>query len=510
MPTPRSAPPAFGVKGRHFASRKAPRRCARGPRRRWRRPGSTGSTKGTHLAGRRGGVKTARRGAESPAALPARPSGPNGSCRATTGPWAARKRIRKGVAVPHAALAPTGLGGPGRCKNCFRLPEGKMLAERLDQIDEELLRQVCADAWGETATLDFKQVLPGNSAEEKLELCKDVAAMANAEGGDIVFGISEKSGVADAVISITGEPADRAKRRLGQALDAGIEPRISGLNLQEIPTAAGYCLLIRVPASFEGPHRIKDNRFVMRTGSHTVDLSYDQLRNAFGRTATLVDRARQFIADRRTMIQNNEKNSLGDQPICIAHLVPLAGVAGRLRPAVHALQADYADFRFDDWGGASSFLNLDGVLAHPGGDMAQIAYTQAFRDGSFEAIRPGASQIRENYIPSRTVTTFFRDALYKFASAAAKHGATGPAIFSSALINVTGYTFGVDQIYNLQHRAEADRPNLLLPEVWIERIEDLKNVDALVRYPMDVLWQSFGVSHCKEYDAEGRWSPRIG
>jgi len=248
----------------------------------------------------------------------------------------------------------------------------------------------------------------------------------------------------------------------------------------------------------------------MRTGSHTVDLTYDQLRNAFGRTATLIDSARTFIADRRVMIRKGKTNTLVGQPICIAHLVPLAGVAGRLRPAVHDLQADYADFRFNDWGGASNLLNLDGVLAYPGGEMAQIAYTQAFRDGSFEAIRPGASQIREGQIPSRTVTTFFRDALYKFASAAAKHGATGPAIFSSALINVTGYTFGVDQIYNLQHRAEADRPDLILPEVWIERIEDLKDVDALVRYPMDVLWQSFGVSHCKDFDAEGKWSPRNG
>jgi predicted HTH transcriptional regulator len=45
---------------------------------------------------------------------------------------------------------------------------------------------------GESATLEYKQELPGDNSEAKKEFLADVSAMANNMGGVIVYGIAEQ------------------------------------------------------------------------------------------------------------------------------------------------------------------------------------------------------------------------------------------------------------------------------------------------------------------------------
>jgi predicted HTH transcriptional regulator len=94
-----------------------------------------------------------------------------------------------------------------------------MLADRLEQIDENLLNQVCLEQWDESSTLEFKAMLPQSAPDDKpkQEFLKDVAALANAGGGDIVYGISEVNGKANALLRIqeAANPVDATRRRLG-------------------------------------------------------------------------------------------------------------------------------------------------------------------------------------------------------------------------------------------------------------------------------------------------------
>lgn len=388
-----------------------------------------------------------------------------------------------------------------------------MLPVQLTEADEALLTRVCIERWPESMTLEFKRDLLGGSDKDKAELCKDVAAMANADGGDIIFGIDEDNGVASALAPIAAEPSDSAKRRLGQILAANIEPRINGLHLQEIAINGGYALLVRVPASFDGPHRF-NNRFVSRTGTHTVDLTYDQLRNAFGRGATLEASAKAFIAERRAALRRGETwaNRAG-LPTCMAHLVPLSCFTGRSRPDIYAVEQRYDDLRFSEWTSVNRWLNLDGVLVFPGGPDTRVTYTQAFRNGAFEAVRYADAlhtpQPGQRLIWARLITKYFREALLTLTRAAKAQGASGPAVFSISLHEVRGYTWYVSQYYNLNSNPVADRDDLLLPDVWIENVADISDPDALIRPLLDVLWQAFGVSgRCPEFNAEGKWEPQ--
>ncbi len=395
-----------------------------------------------------------------------------------------------------------------------------MLLARLDALDEQRLQELCTEHCPESGTLDFKRGLPSTNEDEgKAEFLKDVCAFANSSGGDLVYGIADKNGAAEKIHPITSEAPDAAKRRLGQVLDAKVEPRIQGLQFHPVEVTGGYVLILRVPASFDGPHRHQHKefqRFVMRNGTHTSDLTYDQLRSAFDRTATLAERARQFINDRtESIFAGKTWRPLLKGPLCVAHLIPIAAMSGRTTIDVGALYNNYTAFMFSDWGGGSRTLNLDGLVVHPSESRKepQTAYTQVFRSGAIEAVRYGGllyvdDDAHQRVIPSTTVTGFYREAATIFLANAKRFAHSGPAVLRSALLQIDGFEFGVGGRYSAFRKAYADRPNLVLPDVWIEDATAVPDVDAIVRPMMDILWQAFDVERCLEYSQDGAWSPR--
>ena len=270
-----------------------------------------------------------------------------------------------------------------------------MLDKELSAINEALLREACAQRFSESQTLDFKRELPAHDDRGKHEFLKDVCALANADGGDLVYGVEEKSGVAESIVPIASETADAAKRRLGQVLDARLEPRLSGTRFHEVPlSTGGYILVVRVAPSFDGPHRYLFNnhsKFVMRTGTHTVELSYEQLRSAFDRTATLAEHAGAFRVRRIDAVKlGNTWRPLIKGPLCVLHVVPLAAMAGRVQVDITKLHNEWTGLIGSDWGCASRTPNLDGLIAYPAGDFGEGLpdYFQVFRTGAAELVRP--------------------------------------------------------------------------------------------------------------------------
>jgi hypothetical protein len=383
--------------------------------------------------------------------------------------------------------------------------------------NEGLLRELCNQRWPESQTLDFKRSLPGTGDRDKSEFLKDVCAFANASGGDLLYGVVEEGGTAKELSPIAVEAADAAKRRLGQVIDAGLEPRVAGLRMQQVPVSGGYVLAVRVPASFNGPHRYIVNnvgRFVMRNGTHTVELTYEQLRTAFDRTATLGERARRFRMDRLQAITDGDTpKRLPRGPVCVTHLIPIVAMAGTHSVDIQTLYDQFMPYIFNDWGGASRATNLDGLVVHPLSihDGAYLAYTQIFRSGAFEAVRFGAAMLapeERKIIPSSTVSQFFRHAIRMFLDESLKLGLAGPAIVGVALLSVADYEFGLGQQFFRFNRAEADRDNLIVPASWLNDIGAAQDLDVVARPLLDVMWQAFGVRSCHEYDDQGRWKPR--
>lgn len=395
-----------------------------------------------------------------------------------------------------------------------------MLASDIDQIDETLLRAACNERWSESQTLDFKRDLPGTDDRSRNEFLKDVCAFANADGGDLVYGVQDQSGSAERAVPISTDtaPVDATKRRLGQLLETRLEPRVQGIEMRAVTlSSGGYVLIVRVPPSFQRPHRyqLKDQtRWVMRSDTHTADMSYEQIRTAFDRGATLVERARQFRENRLTAITSLKGIRIRPGPLCVVQVIPLGVAANRDLITVRDLyRRDYLEFTFGDWGTPGRNLNLDGLLVYPNSSSDASAYTQVFRSGAMEATRfAGRMQIAreedKTAIASLTISAFIRDGLYKFFDVARRLRIGGPAIAGVSLLNVAGWKWWFQAAGQVPESKSSDRSQLILPEMWIEQLGAVSKPEELIRQILDALWQAFDLEQCMFYDANGTWISR--
>lgn len=380
-----------------------------------------------------------------------------------------------------------------------------MLHVSLDRIDETFLRQLCSDNVPESGTLDFKRELPASGDGGRVEFLKDVSALANCEGGDLVYGVAEVDGSAGEVTPILGAVADDVQRRFRQMLDT-LEPRVQGVQMRAVPVDGGFVLLMRVPASFDAPHSIKINgtnrRFVMRNGTTTSDMSYEQLRSSFDRTATLTERARLDLANRVAgLVASKARRTLSPGPVCQLCVVPLAGLAGRVSLDVGKMtNTEWQTFWYRGWGNPDWSLNLDGFIVLGAGDTGG-GYAQLCRDGRFEAVAACGYQ---NRIAAKSMADFIRKELDAYLVAARAWGIAGPAVMQLSLCHVDGYEFGVGDAFFQLRKNFADRSHLTVPEVYLPAVE-AAGLDELLRPQLDVLWQAFGLNRCFEYDEQGAW-----
>lgn len=373
--------------------------------------------------------------------------------------------------------------------------------------------QLCEDRCPESSTLDFKRQLPSKAEQDKTEISKDVCAMANAEGGFIVYGIEEKDGGAFEISPITAESADSALRRIAQMLDSGIEPRLPSVRTRAIDVKGGHVIAVYVEPSYDGPHCVRMNnnrRFVMRNGTTTTDMAFDQIRTSFTRTATLQDQARLFAESRCSRIKEGHfAVPFAEGAILVAHFMPLVALAGRAKIDMAAIyDKEYSHFIKPRDGGATRKLNFDGLVIHNGMEPS-YGYKFLFRNGCMEGVelagaaRELGGQRPVNILFSKQITQDLRLLIQQFIAAAKRLELFGAAILQCSLINAAGYQLSLAGDWNNISR-EADRPEFAFPPVWIESI-GTASIDEIVAPTLHTLWQSFGQMACPHFDTNGTY-----
>jgi hypothetical protein len=95
--------------------------------------------------------------------------------------------------------------------------------------------------------------------------------------------------------------------------------------------------------------------------------------------------------------------------------------------------------------------------------------------------------------------------MLKFFEATGRWNIAGPAIASAALLDIGEYKFWFQPQNQFTQRNASDRPNLILPDVWIDQLSSVTDPDAIIQQVLDTLWQSFDHEFCKFYDAQGIW-----
>ena len=152
------------------------------------------------------------------------------------------------------------------------------------EIDDEELINLLGNQ-EENLWIDFKQKQyhrENTTAEERRhEICKDVTAMANAEGGYIVIGVQEKGRIAQSFFDIPD--VEREAESLYDVCHQYIVPRIA--NLEIVPRDLQYqdqqynLIIVHIPFSEIRPHGFNSNgtlNFVKRYGDVTKEFQMEE------------------------------------------------------------------------------------------------------------------------------------------------------------------------------------------------------------------------------------------
>ena len=396
-----------------------------------------------------------------------------------------------------------------------------MLIGRLADLDATKLAQL-KNTLGESSTLDFKSELPKTSEGGSREYLKDLCAFANAQGGDLVFGVVEQNGVAvDAPGIEVADPGAEQDRLEQIACSDGIEPRLPRPEFCRIEVSAGrFVFVVRVYQSWIGPHRVSfrgHGHFYARGATTTFPMSVQQLREAFTAAESRIERIREFRVERLRQIGGNlpvrllqtDRDTRNAPSLAVLHLVPLQSFA----PASRSLDVvgesekirKFIPITFRENEG-SSRLNLEGRVnfaGQTGSKPAEYqAYTQVYRSGCVEAVWVLSSYRVEEH-QFECIYPFegpLREAIGRYIKVLGDLGISPPVYGYLTLLRVRGKHLAFDRSQSDQM---FDRNQIDLPEVVIDPLD--APVDDIVRPMLDVLWNSVGHERCPRYDQTGKW-----
>jgi len=176
-----------------------------------------------------------------------------------------------------------------------------MIPKPIETITIDDLIQLIANGVREDRQIEFKQVLPGNTDDEKKEFLADVTSFANSSGGEIIYGMRAEQGLAKEITGVSVPDTDAEILRLSSMIRDGIQPRITGVQIRPVSDPKGVAFVLRIPDSWAKPHMVTfkgQSRFFIRSsaGKHQMDVS--EIRSAFALSEEIPERIRRFRDER--------------------------------------------------------------------------------------------------------------------------------------------------------------------------------------------------------------------
>ncbi|MGM4982567.1 AlbA family DNA-binding domain-containing protein [Rhizobium sp. 11_C7_N12_5] len=323
-----------------------------------------------------------------------------------------------------------------------------MISRAFDEVGRGDLEALIANSVSERRDLEFKRDLPGETSDAIKEFLADVTSLANAQGGDLIFGIEEKGGVATALVGLTVASQDETLQRLENTLRDSIDPKLIGVKMEWIPLDEPIgAIIIRVPASLAAPHRVrykKSGLFFGRNSRGKYEMDAQELRVAFTQSEQLPEKIRQLHADAVEAAGGRDMPfALNAEPAAVVSIIPLA----LFREARDlAITRENVQMPVDVSRGVDWLDTLEGVLMHTAvNEEGRVcSYALTHRDGRVDVAWTigGALEIRGHEHQLVWPKRFEEGLLDAAGSAVARlrqHGLQGPWVVLVTVIGVLGY-----------------------------------------------------------------------
>lgn len=351
-----------------------------------------------------------------------------------------------------------------------------MIDVTIDEINEATLQRLINNQVAESRALEFKREVPGGGDEATREFLADVTAFANAQGGDIIYGISEANGVAADLSGVELDNPDSEILRLETKLRTGVDPRLIGVRTKYVPLANGRsALVLRIPASLSAPHRVTFKhgaRFFGRNSGGKYELDVRDLKHAFTESAQLPQQFRQLHAEAITASQGFDMPfAIENAPTGVVSVAPLGLFRDERKIPVTRDNA-VVPVRV---GAYSALDTIEGVLVHaPIDETGRVtSYALTHRTARTDCAYVIGGVRQQNGEESRTVwPSVFESGLIEMAHASQtrlrQHGIEGPWVILVSIIGAKGFRMVLGDGYPTD---AAFRDDVLLGQHVVERID---------------------------------------
>jgi hypothetical protein len=245
-----------------------------------------------------------------------------------------------------------------------------------DELNEGHLNRLIEHGRAEGKRLEFKsnfKFTEGGSKIDAHEIAKDVAVFANSAGGDIIYGIEERDGVAVGILGLPGVGTNEAlmssvQNSLRDCVSPYVDVRCRFINVAD----GKSCFILRVPRSFAAPHAVKKRGdrealwYFKRGEDRALPMDEQDVRRAYN---SGVDIPRQIEVFRRSRIAISDTTIAGphfEKSVRVhAFFIPLASfVSGELLPSSRLMSA-CEELKLE--GGYSVVIPcLEGAFRHAG------------------------------------------------------------------------------------------------------------------------------------------------
>lgn len=370
-----------------------------------------------------------------------------------------------------------------------------MITRDFEAIDFADVEALIANRVAERRTLEFKRDLPGGGEGPRKEFLADVTSFANAQGGDLLFGVDAPKGIATGIPGLAIDDPDKELLRWEDILLAGVEPRLPGLRMRWIPRPSAHgVMLLRIPPSSIAPHRVilaGSNRFYGRKSNGKYEMDTQELRDAFTASEALPARLRALHLGAVDQATRGELPiGMGDDPKAILSLIPLTLFREArdldITPEM-ALAAHKPAGRMD------AIQMIEGVLLHtdPDDQAAARSYAITHRTGRIDmvwTIGRIVHKLSKDETPLVWPKRFedgVLDAAISGAAQLAPFGVEGPWLVLVSVTGIKGYHAVLD---DRRMSDPAWRSGAMLPPLIVGRV----NRAALLPL-LRAFWLAFGV-----------------
>lgn len=129
----------------------------------------------------------------------------------------------------------------------------------------------------ESTELEYKRSFAKQNPKWKEELAKDISAMTNANGGNIIYGLSEKEvsigrSIPESISPIP--PSEMTKDQLSQLISSNITPKINNIEISVLPYNDGNVFILQIPKGVTA-HQNKVNHLYYIRRNATVEVMED-------------------------------------------------------------------------------------------------------------------------------------------------------------------------------------------------------------------------------------------